>query len=110
MKVFGIKNCDSVKKSLDYLDSKNISYEFIDFKKTPPSSEQISEWIDKKGVDVVINKRGMMWKKLPEDRRQDLNKERAVQIALEIPTIIKRPVVVMGKDIFIGFDSVKERF
>lgn len=110
MKIYGIKNCDSVKKSLNLLDSKGIKYEFIDYKKNPPSEEKISNWIDEKGIDIVINKRGMMWKKLSEEKRKDLDKEKAVKIATETPTIIKRPVIEKDNDIIIGFDETKEIF
>lgn len=110
MKLYGIKNCQSVTKSFDLLDSKDVSYEFVDYKKNPPSKQQIEKWIEAKGVDVVINKRGMMWKKLPESKRQNLTKESAIEIALETPTIIKRPVIEDGSEIVIGFDEAKEKF
>lgn len=110
MKLYGIKNCQSVTKSFDLLDGKKISYDFIDYKKNPPSREQIEKWIDSKGVDVVINKRGMMWKKLPEEKRQNLTKESAIEIALDIPTIIKRPVIEDGNSIVIGLDEVQKKY
>ena len=108
MKIYGIKNCDTVKKSLKLLDEGNKSYEFVDFKKSPPPEDKIKKWIELKGKDVVINKRGMMWKKLPEDKRSNLSVQSALKIALETPSIIKRPVVEVDNKVFIGFDELKE--
>lgn len=110
MKLYGIKNCQSVTKSFDLLEEKGVAYEFIDYKKNPVDKATLEKWIDAKGFDVVINKRGMMWKKLSEEQRSNLDRESAIEIALEIPTIVKRPVIEDGDTVIIGFDEVKDKF
>mgnify|MGYP006292451477 CR=1 FL=1 len=108
MKVYGIKNCNSVKKSLDLLSNKGVEYEFVDFKKTPPQQHQVVKWIDSKGFDVVINKKGMMWRKLPDEAKENLNQESAVELALEKPSIIKRPLVEVDGNVLIGVDELEQ--
>jgi len=111
MKLYGIKNCNSVKKTTDLLDGKKISYEFIDLKKVTPSATEIENWISKKGAEVVINKKGMMWRKLPPNiKEQDLTSEIAISLALETPTMMKRPIIENGDDIIVGFDEVQQKF
>ncbi len=111
MKVYGIKNCNSVKKSLEFLDSKGINYEFIDVKKNAPEKSIVENWVNSKGADIVINKKGMMWRKLPANTREkDLTKNEAVRLALETPTMVKRPVVESDGEIFIGFDEISKKF
>jgi arsenate reductase len=108
MKIYGIKNCDTVKKSLQLLDEKGVGYEFVDFKKVSPSSEQIKNWIEAKGVDVVINKRGTTWRKLPDEIKEKMDEARAIEEAEKNPSLIKRPVVETDGKILIGLPELKE--
>ena len=68
--VYGIKNCDSMKKAFQWLDAKNIAYTFVDFKKDPPSPEQIDRWLEGVG-DALVNTRGPSYRQLPEDVKSD---------------------------------------
>ena len=105
MKIYGIKNCDTVKKALNWLDSHGIKYEFHDFKKSGVEETKLREWADKLGWETLLNKRGTTWKKLdPEVQSSVTNPETAFKLMQEKTSIIKRPVVEDGDLLFSGFD------
>lgn len=107
MKLYGIKNCQQVTKSFTFLDAKEISYEFVDYKKTKPTPEQLEKWIDARGVDLVINKRGTTWRNLPDDKKQNLTRQSAIEIARNNPSIIKRPIIEKDSgEIIIGYNEL----
>ncbi|WP_372966238.1 ArsC family reductase [Marinobacter sp.] len=105
MKLYGIKNCDTVKKARKWLDENGINYEFHDFKKDGLSSDKLSEWEKSLGWEALINKRGTTWRKLPEDVRDNMCAQSAHQVILENTSIIKRPVVERGDNISVGFNA-----
>jgi arsenate reductase (glutaredoxin) len=107
MKVYGIKNCDTVKKSLKWLDDNDVKYEFHDYKKSGISKEKLEEWTSKVGYEALINKKGTTWKKLePEQQNAITSKEAAFDLMSEKTSLIKRPLVEdpsTGK-IILGFN------
>jgi arsenate reductase len=106
MKVYGIKNCDTVKKALKWLESHNIDFEFHDFKKSGISNEKLKEWSTKFGWEPLLNKRGTTWKKLDaETQNRIINYNDAFKLMQEKTSVIKRPVIENGQDILIGFDE-----
>lgn len=105
MKLYGIKNCDTVKKARKWLDDNGIAYEFHDFKKDGLTSEQLSQWEQAIGWETLINKRGTTWRKLPDDVRDNISAQSAHQIMLENTSIIKRPVVERGDEVSVGFNA-----
>jgi len=106
IKLYGISNCETVKKARAWLDAKHVRYEFVDFKKAPPSVAQVKQWIDVLGVDSVVNRRGTTWRKLdPAMQARAETKAGAVAVLVEHPSAIKRPVIEAGKDLLIGFDA-----
>ena len=106
MKVYGIKNCDTVKKARAWLDLHGIAYEFVDFKKTPPSVDDISRWCRALGVNVVLNRRGTTWKKLAASEQNSADSATgAIAILVAYPSAIKRPIIETGSDFLIGFDE-----
>lgn len=100
--IFGIKNCQSVKKALDFLDSKGVAYEFVDYKKNPPSLELLKEWVEKSGIEKVLNKKGTTYKTL-NLKEKDLGKEDLLEVMSQNPTLIKRPVLVDKGILEFGF-------
>lgn len=100
--IFGIKNCQSVKKALDFLDSKGVAYEFVDYKKNPPSLELLKEWVEKSGIEKVLNKKGKTYKTL-NLKEKDLSKEELLEVMSQNPTLIKRPVLVDKGILEFGF-------
>ncbi|AMQ87904.1 ArsC family reductase [Marinobacter sp. LQ44] len=105
MKLYGIKNCDTVKKARKWLDDNGIVYEFHDFKKDGLTSEKLSQWEQAIGWETLINKRGTTWRKLPDELRDTINAQSAHQIMLENTSIIKRPVVERGDEVTVGFNA-----
>ncbi len=104
MKVFGIVHCNSVKKARDFLQSRNIAYEFIDFKKTPPTLEMLEHWIEQKGVEGIINHKGTTYKKL-QLKQKKLSPKEAIDYCIQYPTLIKRPVIQTDCVLLFGFDE-----
>ncbi len=106
IKIYGIKNCDTMKKALKYLDERGIAYDFVNYKKSGADERVLRATIDAHGWEAVINKRGTTWRDLPHDVKASMNSEAAVKIALELPSIIKRPLLVQGDVITLGFDKL----
>jgi len=101
--VYGIKNCDSMKKAFQWLDAENIAYTFVDFKKDPPSVEQIDCWLEGVG-DALVNTRGPSYRQLPEDIKNQFSGAVRVDAIAAKPTLIKRPLLVNGDAMTVGFD------
>ena len=105
IKVFGIKNCDTMKKTFSWLDSHNVKYQFIDYKKEGVVAEQIDTWINHVGWEKLLNTRGMMWRKIPDDEKLDLDEEVAHRLMLAYPSAIKRPIILCNDKLLVGFDA-----
>lgn len=103
--LYGIKNCDTVKKACKWLDSQNISYQFHDFRIDGLEKKQVEAWIDELGWEAIINKRSTSWKALAEAERININNQSAVKLILETPTLIKRPLLDTGKRRHLGFKA-----
>lgn len=110
--IYGIKNCNTMKKTFDWFDDNGLEYEFYDYKKQPVDTAVIKRAIKEYGWDKVINTRGMTWRKVDEDTKQAMNDDNAVHLAVEKSSVIKRPLIVAGDDVLLGFDdaSLRERF
>jgi arsenate reductase len=105
MNVYGIKNCDTVKKALAFLDAHKIAYTFHDFKREGVTKKQIDTWLEQVGWEELLNTRGMTWRKLPDAQKENINETKAIRLMIENPSIIKRPVVVTDKQLILGFDA-----
>ncbi len=103
VKVYGIPNCDTVKKARKWLDAQGVDYEFIDFKKSPPTEALLKTWLKHWPWDELINKRGTTWRKLSDDIKDAMNPSLAISTMMEQPSIIKRPVLIDGKQHLLGF-------
>jgi len=102
--LYGIPNCDTVKKARRWLDDQGIEYVFHDFKKEGVTPAQLQDWIDQAGLDVVLNRRGTTWRKLPDDVKQNVDTARAIELLTEQPSMIKRPVLIQEDgSVHIGF-------
>ena len=102
-KLYGIPNCDTIKKSRKWLKDNDIDYEFHDYKKLGVPEKELKTWIKQVGWEILLNKRGTTWRKLDEKIKESVNETSAIQIMLDNPSIIKRPVLVKGKNILVGF-------
>ena len=106
MKVYGITNCNTVKKALDWLKANHVDYEFQDFKKLGVSADKLNEWDTKAGYDKFLNKQGLTWKQLdPAVKATITGKEPALQLLQQKTSMIKRPVIEDGGFLFFGFDE-----
>ena len=104
IEVYGIPNCDTVKKARKWLDANGIGYTFHDYKKEGADAGKLSAWIDGKGLDVILNKRGTTFRKLSdEDKANADDSHAAVALLVQQPSMIKRPVVEHPNGILVGF-------
>ncbi len=107
MIVYGIKNCDTVKKARAFLNEAGIDYSFHDYKKDGVDEKKLKAFIEEFGWDNVLNRRGTTWRKLPDDVKESVtDAESALNVMLEHPSAIKRPIVESKAKNFIGFDAV----
>ena len=107
--IYGIPNCDMIKKTMDWFKANNIAYQFHDYRKEGISAEKLKEWISQVPLDTVFNKNSTTSKELPEEVRNAIvDEESAIQAMIESNSIIKRPVVDdNGKVLAIGFKADK---
>ncbi|MCX2576223.1 Spx/MgsR family RNA polymerase-binding regulatory protein [Pedobacter sandarakinus] len=107
MIVYGIPNCNTVKKALDWLKVRNLDYEFHDFKKKGISAEKLNEWCKTFGWETVLNRQGLTWKKLPKDVQSEIDsQDKAVAYLIDNTSAIKRPIVEHnGQAILISFNE-----
>jgi len=101
--LYGIKNCDTVKKSRDWLAKNNIEYRFHDFRVDGLDKVQVNSWIAEIGLDTLVNKRSTTWKELNENIKENFNEQNAALVIAENPTLIKRPLLDTGKQKHVGF-------
>ena len=102
-RLFGLKNCDTMKKAMTWLDENGIAYEFIDYKKAGVAAAGLPDWNQRAGWETLLNRRGLMWKKLSEAERADVDEAKALQLMAQYPALIKRPVLDTGKQLLVGF-------
>lgn len=101
--LYGIKACDTMKKARDWLDQHGVAYRFHDYKAFGIDRAHLQAWVDELGWEVVLNRAGTTFRKLPESDRQDLDAARAIDLMLAQPSMIKRPVLDLGSQRLVGF-------
>ncbi len=101
--IYGIKNCDTMKKARSWLDQKGVSYAFHDYKTSGIDQAHLQAWVDNAGWDVVLNRAGTTFKKLDEADRQNIDQAKAIALMLAQPSMIKRPVLEADGKLLIGF-------
>lgn len=103
MKMFGIPNCDTVRKARKFLDANAVNYEFHDFKKQGLDLTTIQHWLSQQSLDVLVNKRSTSWKQLTDEQKNTLISGDDLTVLTEMPTLIKRPVLQTDSGLLIGF-------
>ncbi|WP_078121973.1 ArsC family reductase [Thiosocius teredinicola] len=101
--LYGIPNCDTMKKARAWLAEHNIDYSFHDYKKAGISEKLLRAWVKELGWQPLLNTRGMMWRKVPQEIKDRIDEASAIKLMLETPSIIKRPVLDTGKQRHVGF-------
>lgn len=103
--LYGIKNCDTVKKARQWLDDAGVNYQFHDFRDDGINKQQVSQWIKSLGWETVVNKRSTTWKHLEAVARETMNETTAIATVLEHPTLIKRPLLDRNGELSVGFKA-----
>ena len=108
VKIFGIKNCDTMKKAMKWLDSNNIAFEFHDYTTEGVDDEWLKTWCGLETLDTLLNTRGTTWRKLREDERSNVNEEKACELMKAYPSLVKRPVLVdCSGQVYVGFSEAQ---
>jgi len=101
--VYGIKNCDTMKKARAWLDAHGIAYAFHDYKVEGIDKAKLEKWIASVGWEVLLNRAGTTFKKLSDKDRENVTEKKAIALVLAQPSMIKRPVVEKGAKLIVGF-------
>lgn len=104
--MYGIPNCDTIKKARQWMQQHEVDYRFHNYKKDGVDAAQLAQWAQQLGWDKLINKRGTTWRKLDEDTRNHMDLARALEIMQQNPSIIKRPLIeTSAGKLLLGFDE-----
>ncbi|MDR2837129.1 MAG: arsenate reductase [Azonexus sp.] len=103
IRLYGIKNCDTMKKAMTWLGEQGVDYEFVDYKKAGVAAAHLPDWAARAGWETLLNRRGLMWKKLSKAERADVDSAKALGLMTQYPALIKRPVLDTGRDLLVGF-------
>ncbi len=101
--IYGIKNCDTMKKARAWLDGHGVAYDFHDYKAEGIAKEKLKAWSDKLGWETLLNRAGTTFRKLPEADKEGLTERKALALMLAQPSMIKRPVLDLGGKLLAGF-------
>lgn len=104
LKLYGIKNCDTMKKAFTWLEANGVAYEFIDYKKEGVAENHLPDWSRRANWRRLLNTHGMMWKRLSDEERVNVDETKALALMADYPTLIKRPVADTGSELLVGFD------
>jgi arsenate reductase len=103
--MYGIPNCDTVKKARTWLDQNGIAYTFHDYKKQGAQADRLAAWVEQVGCEVLLNRRGTTFRALDPAEKVDLDDAKAVALMTAYPSCIKRPVVEYAGGLLVGFDA-----
>ncbi|MBB4183630.1 ArsC family reductase [Sinorhizobium terangae] len=101
--IYGIKNCDTMKKARSWLEDHGVAYRFHDYKQEGIDRAHLQRWCDEFGWETVLNRSGTTFRNLPEEDKQDMTAEKAIALMLKQPSMIKRPVLDADGKLMIGF-------
>ncbi len=107
IRLYGIPNCDTMKKARRWLDDAAVVYEFHDYKKLGIDAPTLKGWCEQVGWEVLLNRRGLTWRRLDETQKQDVDEARAIALMVQFPSMIKRPVLDVDGRIEVGFSTEK---
>jgi arsenate reductase (glutaredoxin) len=101
--LYGIRNCDTMKKARSWLDMRQVDYVFHDYKTAGIDRGRLQRWCDELGWETLLNRAGTTFRKLPDADRQELDARKAITLMLAQPSLIKRPVLDLGRQLLVGF-------
>jgi arsenate reductase (glutaredoxin) len=102
--MYGIKNCDTIRRARAWLDGKGVGYAFHDYKAAGVDEARLRRWAREAGWERLLNRSGTTFRKLPEADRADLDQDKAIALMLAQPSTIRRPVVESEEGLLVGFD------
>lgn len=103
--MYGIPNCDTIKKAKKWLEANGVDYEFHNYKKEGITKAKLKDWCKQVDWEILLNRRGTTWRKLDDATKESINKTSAIDIMTEETSIIKRPVIETGDKIIVGFSE-----
>ncbi len=103
--IYGIKNCDTMKRAFAWLKEHRVEYAFHDYKKDGVTAAMLETWASRVGWEKLLNTRGTTWRRLSETQREGVDAPKALQLMQQQPSLIKRPVLAHGKQLLVGFDA-----
>jgi len=103
--MYGIANCDTIKKARRWLDENGVEYRFHDYRKDGIDKAQLQAWAGELGWENLLNRRGTTWRRLSDAERDGVNQARAIALLLQYPAMIKRPLLDSGSQRLLGFDA-----
>jgi len=103
--LFGIKNCDTIKKTKKWLESHDLHYQFHDYRADGLDPAWLADILDKHSWEIVLNKRGTTYRQLSEEQKTDINNDKALALLSEFPAMIKRPILQRDDTVVIGFNA-----
>jgi arsenate reductase (glutaredoxin) len=105
--VYGIPNCDTIRKARRWLDEHDVAYAFHDYKKAGIARAKLEAWADKAGWELLLNRAGTTFRQLSETDKTGIDRRKAIRLMLAQPSMIKRPVVERGGRLMVGFDLAR---
>ena len=103
IKMYGIKNCDTIKKARTWLEGHGVAYDFHDYKAAGIDRKSLESWVKEFGWETVLNRAGTTFKKLPDAEKEGLDAEKAITLMHAQPSMIKRPMLDLGSHRLVGF-------
>lgn len=103
IRVYGLRNCDTCRKALKWLDAEGMAYDFHDVRKDGLNADDVLDWLKKTGPEILVNRRGTTWRNLSETEKLVSSDQELVTLLLANPAVIKRPVFVKGDAVIVGF-------
>lgn len=103
--MYGIPNCDTIRKARVWLETHDISFDFHNYKKEGINAALLRDWSEQVGWEVLLNRRGLTWRKLDHDQKEGIDLDKAIGLMCENPSMIKRPVLVIDGHIEVGFSA-----
>ena len=110
IQIFGIKNCDTCRKAIKWLEAEGFKYQFNDLRLEELKASTINNWMRKIGVETLLNRRSTTWHNLPDKNKESLDEKKAGQLMKDFPTLIKRPVFNIGSRSCVGFTLKSKEF
>jgi Spx/MgsR family transcriptional regulator len=107
VRIYGIKNCDTMKKAFAWLEANKVAYEFHDYKKAGVPPGKLNAWATKAGWEKLVNSRGPTWRKIPDLEKADLDQAKALALLERNASAIRRPIVEAGGRLLVGFDPAE---